>query len=172
MGKKILTGLLSLLFVFIISQRVDAAEITADGGSVSVPVTYTADTTAFVITIPAVITPSDVKQSFSIGASYMNLRPEQHIEVRVSKGCAAGGTVTLRRQNVADGKPAATLDTVLSVDGTTIDKNDFLVGYFCDGSESSKNILGDVSMSPLNVTSDTEAGDYTAALEFTVALKS
>ena len=172
MGKKILTGLLALLFVFTVSQRVDASEINTDGGSVSVPVTYTAATTAFVITIPAVISPSNDEQSFSIEASYMHLRPEQYIEVSVSSGCGEGGVVTLKRQNVSEEKPTATLDTVLSVGGNTIDKNGYLVGFFCHGSESSVNILGDVTMSPLNVTSDTEAGDYRTTLEFTVALKS
>lgn len=172
MGKKILTGLLALFFVLTISQQVDAAEINTDGGSVSVPVTYTADTTAFVITIPAVISPSEKESSFNVGASYMNLRPEQYIEVSVSKGCKTGGVVTLERQNVAEGKPAATLDTVFSVGGETIDGNGYLVGYFKDGSESRVNILGDVTMSALNVTEDTEAGDYRTTLEFTVALKS
>ena len=172
MGKKILTGLLAVLFIFTISQRVDAAEINTDGGSASVPVTYTAATTAFVITVPALISPSEEESTFKIGASYMNLRPEQHIEVSVSKGCRAGGIVTLERQNVAEGKPVARLDTVFSVGGMTIDNNGYLVGYFSDSDESCVNLLGAVTMSPLNVTADTEAGDYMTTIEFTVALKS
>ena len=150
----------------------DASEINTDGGSVSVPVTYTADTTSFVITIPAVINPTENGGSFSIGASHMNLRPDQHIEVSISSGCKAGGTVTLERQNVAAGKEVATLDTVFSIGGKTIDENGYVAGYFEDGKESEVNTMGDVTMSPLEITEDTEAGDYETAVEFTVALKS
>ena len=170
MNKKILTCFLSVFFVFAISQRVDASEINTDGGKARVPVTYTANTTAFIITIPAVISPSDEETSFNVGASYMNLRPEQHIEVSVTGGCNEGGVVTLERQNVAEGKKAATLNTVFSIDGNPIDKNGYLVGYFEDSSESSTNILGNVTMSPLNITADTEAGDYRTVVEFTFSL--
>ena len=55
MGKKIIMILLSAVFIFTMSEQVRAAEISTNGGSVSVPVRYTVDNTAFTIKIPTVI---------------------------------------------------------------------------------------------------------------------
>ncbi|MBD5157288.1 MAG: hypothetical protein HDT13_06615 [Butyrivibrio sp.] len=172
MNKKILMGILTAVFIMVMGETVYAANMNADGQTAQVPVTYTVSNTSFVITIPAVIAPGAEGTSFEIGASGMNLRPEEYIEVSVSSGCAGDGTVTLKRQNVPEGKPVATLSTVFSVGGQNIGANGFLVGRFEDGADSRVNRLGAVSMSALNVDENTEAGDYMTTVEFKVKLKS
>ncbi|MCM1307061.1 MAG: hypothetical protein NC223_00515 [Butyrivibrio sp.] len=172
MGKKILMGILAAIFIMVTGEKVYAANLNADGQTASVPVKYTVNSTAFVITLPAVISPGAEGASFEIGASEMNLRPEQYIEVSVSSGCGEDGTVTLKRQNVPEGKPVASLSTVFSVGGQNIGANGFLVGSFEDGADSRKNLLGAVSMSALKVDAATEAGDYMTTVEFKVKLKS
>lgn len=165
-------GILTAVFIMVMGETVYAANMNADGQTAQVPVTYTVSNTSFVITIPAVIAPGAEGTSFEIGASGMNLRPEEYIEVSVSSGCAGDGTVTLKRQNVPEGKPVATLSTVFSVGGQNIGANGFLVGRFEDGADSRVNRLGAVSMSALNVDENTEAGDYMTTVEFKVKLKS
>lgn len=172
MNKKILMGILAVIFIMVTGETVYAANMNADGQTAQVPVTYTVSNTSFVITIPAVIAPGTEGTSFEIGASNMNLRPEEYIEVSVSSGCAEDGTVTLKRQNVPEGKPVATLSTVFSVGGQNIGSNGFLVGRFEDGADSRVNRLGTVAMSALNVDGNTEAGDYMTTVEFKVKLKS
>lgn len=165
-------GILTAVFIMVMGETVYAANLNTDGQTAQVPVTYTVSNTSFVITIPAVIAPGAEGTSFEIGASGMNLRPEEYIEVSVSSGCAGDGTVTLKRQNVPEGKPVATLSTVFSVGGQNIGANGFLVGRFEDGADSRVNRLGAVSMSALNVDENTEAGDYMTTVEFKVKLKS
>lgn len=172
MSKKIIIGILAVIFIMAAGQSVSAADISTNGGSAQVMVTYTVDNTAFVITIPAVIAPDAEGTDFEVGAKSMNLRPEQYVEVSISSGCDGSGTVTLERQNVPEGKPVATLSTVFSVGGKNIGANGCLVGRFEDGADSRINRLGAVSMSALPVTEDTEAGDYMATVEFKVMLKS
>lgn len=172
MGKKIIMGILAAIFTMVMGETVYAANMNTDGQTAKVPVRYTVNNTSFVITVPAVIAPGAEGESFEIGAASMNLRPEQFIEVSVSSGCTENGTVTLKRQNVPDGKPVATLDTVFSVGGKNIGANGYLVGRFEDGADSKVNRLGAVSMSALKVNENTEAGDYMTTVEFKVRLKS
>lgn len=172
MIKKMIMGLLAAVFILVTGETVYAANISKDGGSAQVPVTYTVDNTAFVITIPAVIAPGAEGTDFEVGAASMNLRPEQYVEVSISSGCDEDGTVTLKRQNVPVGKPVATLSTVFSVGGKNIGANGYLVGRFEDGADSTSNRLGTVSMSALSVDESTEAGDYMTTIEFKVRLKS
>ena len=73
MGKKIIMILLSAVFIFTMSEQVRAAEISTNGGSVSVPVRYTVDNTAFTITIPTVIWAGTSETEFEIAAG--NLKP-------------------------------------------------------------------------------------------------
>ncbi|MGN0369139.1 MAG: hypothetical protein ACI4EW_01165 [Butyrivibrio sp.] len=173
MFKKVLVFVLGTIIFFSMSKAVYAADITitTDGGTVEVPVRYTVDNTSFIITIPAVIAPSTTESSFQIGADYMNLRPDQSVEVTVSSGCNSEGVVVLERQNVPNGKPVATLETTLSTRMGRINENGYLVGQFSDGENSTVNTLGSVSMSPLNVTENTEAGDYCAGIVFKVQVK-
>lgn len=172
MGKKIIMGILAAIFIMVTGQKVYAANMNTDGQTATVPVRYTVSNTSFVITVPAVIAPGIEGRSFEIGAASMNLRPEQFVEVSVSSGCTENGTVTLKRQNVPEGKPVATLDTVFSVGDKNIGANGYLVARFEDGADSKVNRLGAVSMSALNVKEDTEAGDYMTTVEFKVRLKS
>lgn len=173
MFKKIMVFVLGTIIFFSMSKAVYAADVTisTDGGTVEIPVKYTVDNTSFVITIPAVIAPSTTKSSFLIGAESMNLRPDQSVEVTISSGCNSESVVVLERQNVPEGKQVATLETTLSTQTGKISENGYLVGRFRDGTDSTLNILGSVSMSPLNVTENTESGDYAAGIVFKVQVK-
>lgn len=171
MIRKILTGVLALVLIMSISEAAYGASISTDGGSAAVPVTYTVDNSSFEITVPALITPSTEEESFLIGASNMNIRPDQYVEVRVISGCDQNGTVTMERQNVPVGKQTATLETTFSVAGKNISETDYVVGHFEDGS-SIVNTAGAVTMSAVTVDETTQAGDYLATVEFRVDLKS
>ena len=87
MGKKIIMILLSAVFIFTMSEQVRAAEISTNGGSVSVPVRYTVDNTAFTITIPTVIWAGTSETEFEITAGNINLRPDEEIQVFIKEGC-------------------------------------------------------------------------------------
>ena len=171
MGRKIIMVLLVTVLVFSIRKTVNAANITTDGGSVSVPVTYTVDNTSFIITVPTVIN-ADVKEtSFAIGASKINLRPDQCIEVFITEGCDENGKIRLIRQG---GNPAADtdyLETTVSIKGKNIKDNAYRVGYFKDSGNSTENLDGAVTLSGLNVTAETKAGVYKTNICFTVELR-
>lgn len=171
MGRKILMILLIAVMVFSINKTVQAGNITTDGGSISVPVTYTVNNSAFVITVPTTIN-ADVKEtSFSIGASKVNIRPDQCIEVFITEGCDKDGKIRLTRQNVAQGVEESYLETTASIKGKNVKDNSFRVGYFKDGSNSTVNLDGAVTLSPLNVNSETKAGVYRGNICFTVELR-
>lgn len=171
MGRKILMVLLITMLVFSFNKTVQAGNITTDGGSISVPVTYTVENTSFVITVPTTIN-ADVKEtSFAIGASKVNIKPEQYIEVFITEGCDKDGKVKLMRQNEAPGTEVSYLESTLSIKGKNIKDNSFRVGYFKDGSDSTKNLDGAVTMSGLNVTASTKAGVYRGNICFTVELR-
>lgn len=170
MIKKILTGVLALVLIMSISEAAYAANITTDGGTASVPVTYTVDNSAFEIVIPAVIRPSDKDTSFKVEAGMVNIRPDEYIEVSISSGCDSLSKVVMKRQNVPEGKPVSTLETQFCAGGKPIGSNGYIVGHFEDGS-SIYNSIGDISMSAVNVDDNTESGDYLATVEFKVDLK-
>lgn len=117
MIKRILTGVLALVLIMSVSEAAYAANITTDGGTASVPVTYTVDNSAFEITIPAVIRPSDRATSFKVGAELVNIRPDEYIEVSISSGCDSRSMVVMKRQNVPAGKTVSTLETRFSAGG-------------------------------------------------------
>lgn len=172
MIKKILAGILAAACVLLATEKVWADTISTDGGTSSVPVRFTVDNTAFEITIPAVIMPKgNETDTFSIGASRINLRPDEEIDVTIIGGCSQDGEVRLVRQNVPDGKEAAYLTTTLSTSGQNISGTGFLVGKFRDGADSTVNLIGDVTMSALEIDESTQAGDYLAVIEFRVDLK-
>lgn len=169
MYKKFIIGVLAVIMMFSMSEVVWADTISVNGGTSNVPVTFTVDNTSFVITIPKEIKPKANEDStFSIGATQMNLRPDERLDVTIASGCGAEGAVKLIRQNVPMGKEPASLTTKLSVKNQTIDKNHFLVGQFKDSANSTQNLLGNVTMSGLSVNSSTESGEYRATIEFKV----
>lgn len=170
MVKKIFMGIMVLLFIFTSVVKTDAAELTKDGQTANVPVRYTVDNTEFIIAVPAVIAADPYGTQFLVRASNVNLRPDQHLEVKITKGSGKDGEVVLERQNVPFGKPVASLVTNMSISGKGIDQNGNVVGYFEDSINSDQNITGEVRLSPLLVTDQTEAGDYEAIVEFTVTL--
>lgn len=170
--KKILIGFLAAACVLLAGERVWADTISTNGGTSSVPVKFTVDNTAFVITVPAVITPQKgADSSFAISATKMNLRPDEEIQVSIVGGCDANSVVKLVRQNTPEGKEPAYLTTTLTTSGTKIGTNNFLVGRFRDGADSTKNLVGAVTMSALAVNENTEAGEYLAMIDFKVDLK-
>lgn len=171
MVKKIIMGILSMVFIMAMGESVHAETLTASGSTAEVPVTYTVSGGEIIVTIPALIVPDTEETNFEVMARSMNLRPDQYVEVNITAGCDENGAVTLERQNVPDGKPVATLSTVFSVGGQSINKNNYLVGSFEDGTDSTINLLGPVSVSALNVDKNTEAGDYKGLVEFTVTIK-
>lgn len=171
MKKRLLAGVLTVIFVFAMVQQVSANTLSTDGGSTSVPVKYTVDNTAFMITIPAMIQAGTVESEFAISASGVNLRPDEHLEVAISSGCDESGVVKLERQNVPFGKTVASLNTILSVNGKNVAQSGHIVGYFTDSANSNQNLYSPVKLSPLVVNDTTEAGDYQAVLEFTITLK-
>lgn len=170
MGKKFFMVLMTVAMVFGMSNSVNAAELSKNGDTASIPVKYTVNNTAFVITIPAVISPDTTVTTFEVEASYVNLRPDEHIEVSVKSGCDIDGKVTLKRQGVADGKQVAELATYFTTSGINIAENGFIVGVFEDSASSNSNTIGAVSMSALEVTQNTEAGDYQGLVEFEINL--
>ena len=172
MSKKIIMILITAALLFWRAVNVDAATLSSDGESADVMVKYTVNNTAYEITIPAVICPSTSESSFSVSSEYMNLRPDEYIQVSLSSGCEAEGIVTLKRQNVPKGKPVSEIDTVLSINGVTLDKLSNIVGRFEDGADSTRNLVDNVSVGKLNIDRTTEAGDYMAIVEFRVDLKS
>lgn len=169
MGKKIFTIVLATVFMFTIRQNVFAANITTNGGTAKVPVKYTANNTAFIITVPTVIQAKDVETQFEITSSEMNLRPDQQIQVYISEGCDTNGKIILNRQG-ATTATAATLETTATVAGRSVASNNFRVGLFKDSSTSTTNLDGKVTLSKLNVTKNTRAGDYLATICFKVEL--
>lgn len=170
MVKRILTGVLALVLILSVSEAAYAANITTDGGKATVPVTYTVNNSSFEVTIPAVIRPSTVESSFEVGATKVNIRPDEYVEVSISSGCDADSKVVMSRQNVPTDKTVATLETKFSAGGVLIGKNNYIVAHFEDGSKI-VNSIGDIKMSPVTVTQNTEAGDYSATVEFKVDLK-
>lgn len=171
MSKKIIMCILAMILIFSGVQNVHAKTLSTDGETTSVTVKYTADTTAFEIVIPAFICPAGENSSFTVASSYMNLRPDEYVEVSIADGCKEGGKVSLKRQNVPAGKPVSVLETVLTIDNVTLDRLSYVVGRFEDGKDSTKNLIGSVMMGKLNINRDTEAGDYQAVVEFKVDLK-
>lgn len=171
MIKKLLGVFLTLVAVATTVNSVNAATLTTDGGTAKVPVKYSVNTTAFEIIIPAVIMPGLEESSFSVGAALMNIRPDQCVEVSLISGCNDKGQIVLVRQNVEDGKIPSTIATSLSVNGTKLGAGNMVVARFEDGKTSTVNKLGAVSMSALNITKDTEPGDYEATVEFKVSLR-
>ncbi len=170
MKKGILILILTFLFMGMLTEKVSAQTLSESGESTSVPVVYTVDNTAFIITIPAVITADFTETTFEVGAEYVNLRPDEYLEVKITSGSDQDGVVTLQRQNVPEGKDIATLKTTLSVEGSNIGENNNVVGFFQDSSDSQKNLKGKVALSPLEINEETESGDYLAILQFTVEL--
>lgn len=170
MGKKIFMVLLTVVFTFSIYNKAYAAELVSNGENVSVPVTYTVENTAFIITVPTVLNPQKTKSYFEITSSKMNLRPDEYIEVFIRQGCDERGKIVLTRQNDTTGTPA-TIETSVSIAGGSIIKNNYRVGYFKDGSECTKNQDGKVTLGALNVTENTKAGDYLGTVTFEVELK-
>ncbi len=171
MIKKIIAVVLTAVMTLVMSEAAYAQNITTDGGSVDVPVRYTVNNTAFVITVPEVITAQVVDTQFSIGASYMNLRPDEYVEVTITSGCDAVGTVELIRQGAELGRNNDSLETTLTANGKVISDNRFVVGYFSDSNDSTINQTGPITMSGLKVNENTQAGDYEALVEFTVTLR-
>lgn len=170
MGKKILAVLLTILMIFSSNIVVNAATLSTDGATTQVPVKYTANTTAFVIVIPAQLSPTTKSKSFSITSSSMNLRPDEELVVTISSGCNSSGQVILQREGDKTSNPA-TLTTTLVVGGKAISENDYIVGMFKDSDTSTTNLTGNIIMSPLKVDSNTKAGDYSAVVEFKVELR-
>lgn len=170
MGKKILTVLLAILLVFSSNIVVNAASLSTDGATTQVPVKYTANTTAFVINIPAQLSPETTHTSFTITSSSMNLRPDEELVVRISSGCNSLGQVILQREGDKTSNPA-TLTTTLVCSGKNIVRNDYIVGAFRDSDTSTNNIMGSVTMSALKVDESTKSGDYSAVVEFQLELR-
>ncbi|MGN0373862.1 MAG: hypothetical protein ACI4EN_00050 [Butyrivibrio sp.] len=170
MKKMILTILLSIFFIFGISMRVDADTLDADGETARVPVKYTVDNTEFVICIPGEIAADTDSSAFIITADKMNLRPDEEVIVRISQGCDEEGRITLVRQNDSSGNPAQ-LTTVLTTGDKNIAENNYIVGYFKDSDDSTKNTVGYINMSGLKTDEYTKAGDYLAVIEFQVELR-
>ncbi len=172
MVKKITIAILTFIMIISSCNTINAAQITEDGGTASIPIRYSVNNTAFIITIPAIIIPDTKESSFMVSADYMNIRPDEHVEVSITKGCDIDSKVTLTRQNVTADKMADTLDTYLSLSNQAVSENNYVVGYFKDSLVSTENILGKVYMSALEIDSNTPAGDYASVIEFTVDLRS
>lgn len=170
MGKKILTILLTLYLVLAASVSLDAATLTADGESVKVPVKYSVNNTEYIITIPAEITLDSADTSFEITAEKMNLRPDEEVIVKISSGCDSNGVVTLTRQQ-SDEANAPTLSSTLSQNGVNIATNEYIVGKFVDGENSTANTLGAIIMSAPKIDENTKAGDYLGTIQFEVELR-
>ena len=171
MSKKILMVIVTVIMIFTLKGTAYAAELTGDGDSVNVPVRYTVNNTAFVITVPMVITADTKDCYFEISASKMNLRPDEAVVVSIVSGCDIDGAVNLVRQDVATDKPVATLKTMLTVGGKSIVENDYRVGYFRDSINSEINLDGKVTLSGLEINENTEAGDYEGIIRFQVELR-
>lgn len=169
MGKKIIMILLSAVFIFTMSEQVRAAEISTNGGSVSVPVRYTVDNTAFTITIPTVIWAGTSETEFEIAAGNINLRPDEEIQVFIKEGCDEQSKIKLLRQG--DTQNDSVLETSVTVNETSLSDNNYRVGRFVDKSGTT-NLDGKVTLSPLNIDKDTKAGDYLATVVFEVKLGS
>ena len=170
MGKKILTVLLTIYLVILASVPISAAVLTGYGESVSVPVKYSVDTTEYIISIPAEITLANTDISFEIKADKMNLRPDEEVVVKISKGCDENGMVTLIRQQ-SDLENAPTLQSHLTQNGTNVVENEYIVGLFKDGSNSTVNTLGVINMSAPMIDENTKAGDYLGTLQFELELR-
>ncbi len=170
MGKKIFGVLLTIFLVFAVTINVNAATLTEDGGSVTVPVRYTVDNTEYIITFPAEITVGNEDTSFEIKAEKMNLRPDEEVVVLIKEGCDPSGNVILKRQQ-SDLENAPILTTSLTQSGISIVDNDFVVGKFIDGADSTVNTMGMVTMSVPVVDENTKAGDYIGTLQFEVELR-
>ena len=171
MFKKIIAALMTVVGVFASVTAVKAETISTDGGSVSVPVTYTVDNSYFEVVIPATISVGTEATGFAITSTAMNIRPDETVQVSIASGCNEKGIVELERQGVAGGQKAATLDTYVTIDGTGINETNYIVGRFTDAT-GTDNQVGDVSMSGLTVTEDTQSGDYMATIVFKVDLVS
>lgn len=170
MGKKILTVLLTILLVFTSNIVVNAANLNTDGATTQVPVKYTANTTAFIITIPAQLSPTNKSNTFQVTSTNMNLRPDEEIVVTISSGCSSSGEVVLNRVGDKTSSPAK-LTTILTAGGKNIAQNNYTVGLFKDSDTSTKNLIGNITMSGLNVDNNTKAGDYSTVVEFKVQLR-
>lgn len=170
MGKKILTALLTIMIIFSSSIVVNAATLSSDGATTQVPVKYTADTTAFVIVIPAQLSPSTKTKTFQITSSSMNLRPDEELVVTISSGCNSSGQLVLQREGDTTSNPA-TLVTTLVAEGKIISQNNYIVGLFKDSDNSTDNLTGNISMTGLKVDDSTKAGDYSTVVEFKVQLR-
>lgn len=171
MGKKIFMFLLTVALIFGQNVTAYAANMTTSGEEVSVPVKFSVNNTSFIITVPTVIMASDSGSEFTITASDINLRPEEYLEIFITKGCNENGSIILERQNVPEGKEIATLKTDVSINGKSIKDNNFRVGYFKDGSNSNENLDGKVTLSGIEINEDTESGDYATTVCFKVELK-
>jgi hypothetical protein len=91
--------------------------------------------------------------------------------VFITEGCDKDGKIRLTRQNVAQGVEESYLETTAIIKGKNVKDNSFRVGYFKDGSNSTVNLDGAVTLSPLNVNSETKAGVYRGNICFTVELR-
>lgn len=170
MGKKILTVLLTILLIFSSNIVVNAANLSTDGATTQVPVKYTANTTAFIITIPAQLSPTTKSKTFKVTSSSMNLRPDEELVVTISSGCNSSGQVILQREGDKTSNPA-TLTTTLTAGGTNIAQNNHVVGLFKDSDNSTDNLTGNITMSALKIDSNTKSGDYSTVVEFKVQLR-
>lgn len=175
MFKKFIIVIMSVVLALAVCKPVYAADtVISEEGQVSVPVKYTAATTAYMIRIPAFISAGGNIEEYSIGADNVNLRPDECVKVYITEGCDTTGAVTLTRQNVPAGKKAATLNTTFMIKDKNIKVSDngYVVGYFKDGANSTKNMTGSILVTPLNITSNTEAGDYMGTVTFSIKLES
>lgn len=166
MGRKILMTLIITVMIFALNVKVQAADISENGGKVTVPVTYSVNNTSFIISVPTVIKADTVETSFEITAKEVNLRPEEYIEVFLTEGCDENGRISLKRKGSED-----YLVTTASVGGKNISENNYRVGYFKDGESATRNLDGAVTLSGLNVTRETRSGDYSAGICFVVELR-
>ena len=171
MGKKIFGFLLATFMVFASSTTLYAQTLDSDGESVTVPVRYTAATTAYEIVVPAYLNVGTTSQEFTVTAENVNLRPDEELIVQINQGCDENGVVSLLRQNVPSGKKVATLDTTLTIGGKKISDLNYVVGDFVDSADSSRNLIDPVTMSPLEIDANTEAGDYVANIVFSIELR-
>lgn len=168
MGKKILMFVLTAIMVFTLKETVHAADINTNGGTATVPVRYTVDNTAFVITVPTVIWADKSDTQFEVLAKEINIRPDEHLQVFISEGCNSEGKIVLDRQGVEPGNEAQ-IEVTATVGGGNIAANNFRVGHFKD-STSLTNLDGKVTLSGLTVNDNTKSGDYQSRICFKVEL--
>lgn len=169
MGKKILLLVLSAVFIFSMKVNVNATDINSNGGTASVPVKYTVNNTAFIITVPTVIWAQKEAVVFEVTASEMNLRPDEKIQVFLSEGCNSNSQIVLQRQGASVGTESS-LETIATVAGKKVSDNNFRVGLFKDSANSTENLDGKVTLSGVNVDRNTKAGDYQTTVQFKVEL--